>query len=413
MVFKRKFFSVVWLTLVLLASMIVCHFISDYLAFRLNELSGFNVFYQSGYRFLHDVPLYEHNHATQRPFIYPPSSALFFAPLSQLRIHQATYLFNWINFVATALLIFLTYKIAFMRNREVADEDKILLVFALLLCTRFVYTNFAQFQINIIVLCLFIVAYYFFVRGNHRLAGIGAGFASLIKVGPVIILANRFSRKVLPLYFYFALTLFGVSFITILFRGDHGFLDYIDYFDVLFVDEIPSLKYCAINHSPSALAVHLIRGLEDGKEFLKSGFVEFAISSFVRLAVLIPYLFVMIRRSRKEARIDIIDVALTLLLWHLISPITWDAHLVSLFITSIVILLWLRRTKNLKVRILLGFNIVYMLLIALPLENIFGTSIHIRLMNNGLITFYLIFTYVLILTLSFSNESRKADQSVN
>jgi alpha-1,2-mannosyltransferase len=296
--------------------------------------TDFWTFWSAGSDFAHGRPLYGPG-VDNRPFVYPPFAAQVFQILALFPVKIAAGLFYLVSVALWGLTAWLTRDIVRTLRPGVPDRTSAL-VLALILSAQFVVNNLNLLQMNLVTfgLCLagvrglaqgrpravgwFVVAaglkivpvFFVFwgaVRGGKRalLTALAAGAACLIL--PIIQRGPTQGAADLTAYYDTWLSQFASGKVVTSYTNQN--VAALVYRAVTAPDTADQYRY---NYLPSleALAPVLYRGLAG---LVLAGFVA-------RLAWL----------ARSRAPLTPLEIAGVFLTSHLLSGITWKAHLVTL-----------------------------------------------------------------------------------
>ncbi len=118
-----------------------------------------------------------------RPYIYPPPLAIMIIPLALLAPEPATLMWFWMN---VALLILSTMLIIRMLELHSSRIYAVALLIGALVSYPVIFSIFVG-QVNVLLLMLLVLAWFFARRGTELLAAIMIATASLIKIFPLCI----------------------------------------------------------------------------------------------------------------------------------------------------------------------------------------------------------------------------------
>ena len=195
-------------------------------------------------------------------------------------------------------------------------------------------------QVNL-VLASFLFVFWYLARSKQFFwAGVCLAFAILLKVHPFILVFPLIICKKYRVVIYTAIILAAVSLISFLFIPSQSWRDW-------FVDVLPSMRYSG-GFPPAALANLSLNGFVSHL-FLKSEFSPHPLVNSPVLASIIGYsltiaLFLLslyaVRKRFVNYRVHAFDWAMLIFLplICLVSPLSWDHHLVYLLAGLLILL---------------------------------------------------------------------------
>jgi hypothetical protein len=302
---------------------------------HLSEKSDFyQVFWKPGQDFSTGQTLYYRE--IHRPFNYPPVTAFFLQPLHWLPYRVSALIFILINTLVIIPVCFLIlFKLLLLPGLDRRRIFVSLLVSGLF-TVQYFWNNLVMLNINAIVLTIILLGIYSLAKGKPHVSGILFTFVTFIKLMPVVLLVYVFIRYFsLRVFLYIALTVLTLLFLPAAFRGmdqwisDHkGFYEYV-------------------------IRPYIIEGsvvTEETNHKLKSGLVKamypevrerirvdpdnyplaLTINNIITLVFLGILVFNGILMYRRNIAFSISYFSSLIIFTHLISGLTWSAHLVSL-----------------------------------------------------------------------------------
>lgn len=297
--------------------------------------TDFHAFWQAGRNFVDGLPLYGPTDGA-RHFIYPPFAAMVFAPLGLLPLGAAGVVFHAVSLLLAAVCVGWTWRIAEAcaagRNRHALP-----LVLAVLASVHIAQSNLSRNQSNILVLALCLGGVLAAMRERPRLAAIQLVAATLVKLTPVFLLLLAIARGGRKL----ALASLAVAALAVLLpialRGPaRGVEDHWSYASGFLADF--ARGRVVIRPTNQALSAAITRAVDanagDGRGRWAWLPAEPPVARTVTIAAWVLLLggfaggvAYLRRRGRPWS---LFEVSAALLLGHLLSGITWKAHLVSL-----------------------------------------------------------------------------------
>jgi Glycosyltransferase family 87 len=299
--------------------------------------TDFHVFWQAGYDFSHGLPLYERLPGA-RKFLYPPFAAQVFQVLGVFPLRTAAWLFYFFS----AGLVVVAAKISgdIIRKVEPARrEGRLPLVLALLFSANFILNNLTMVQVNMVVFVLCLLGIQAFGDRREGAAGGWIAAATAIKITPVFFAMwaiIRGTRRSLA-----AVAGFGglCLILPMLQRGfAQGVLDLTTYYHS-FLQEFAGGRVIAtyLNQNLASMiyraAVPMSSGDTPPYDYAYLPSLASAAPLIYRitaLIILIVLLAQLIRLRLCRSPLSALEISSVFLASHLLSGITWKAHLVTL-----------------------------------------------------------------------------------
>jgi hypothetical protein len=298
--------------------------------------TDFHVFWQAGYDFGHGLPLYQPLEGA-RSFIYPPFAAQVFQLLSLVPLKLAA----WLFYVASVGLIGVT---AWLSRDIVArlggpERRTVPLLLALLFSAVFLLDNLDHVQVNLLVFSLCLLGVRALLAQREAAAGGWIVAATAIKLTPVFFAlwaAIRGRRRMLAAVAGFGLLTLILPMIQ---RGfPQGLVDLRAYYQA-FLHQFAA-GAVVTNYRNQNLAAMVYRALVPGSsgdtppyDYAYLASMEAWAPLFYRVlagGVLGVFLLHLIRLRTAAKPIGALEIASVFLASHLLSGITWKAHLVTL-----------------------------------------------------------------------------------
>jgi len=299
--------------------------------------TDFHVFWQAGYDFAHGLPLYQPLPGA-RHFNYPPFAAQVFQVLGLFPLKTAAGLF----YVASAGLII----IAVWVSRDIGQRLEPQrppgarpLALAVLCSAGFMLDNMAHLQVNLLTFVLTLLGVQALLSKREFAAGGWLVAATAIKITPVFFLvwaALRGSRRSLTAIFVFAVLCLMLPTIQRgLPQGSEDLTDYYGSFLQAFAAGGVITNYR--NQNLAALVYRTVTpaAAEDVPPYEYAYLPSLApaapmIYRVLALAVLAAFLAHLVQLRRAGRQITALEISSVFLTGHLLSGITWRAHLVTL-----------------------------------------------------------------------------------
>ena len=298
--------------------------------------TDFHVFWQAGYDFAHGLPLYQPLEGA-RSFIYPPFAAQVFQLLSLFPLKVSAWLFYMASVCLIGVAAWLSRDIvARLRGQE---RRVVPLVLALLFSAEFLINNLDHVQVNLLVFVLCLLGVRAFLTQREAAAGGWIVAATAIKLTPLFFAlwaVIRGNRRTLA-----AVAGFGV--LALIFpmiqRGfPQGITDLRAYYQA-FLHQFAA-GAVVTNYRNQNLAAMVYRALVPGSsgdtppyDYAYLASMEIWAPVVYRVlagGILAVFLLHLIRLRTAAKPIGALEIASVFLASHLLSGITWKAHLVTL-----------------------------------------------------------------------------------
>ena len=298
--------------------------------------TDFHVFWQAGYDFAHGLPLYQPLPGA-RHFNYPPFAAQVFQILGIFPLKMAALFF----YVASVGLIF----VAVWLSRDIVQRlpptrpGALPLVLAVLCSAGFMLDNLVHVQVNLLTFVVCLLGVQAFVSKRELAGGGWLVAATAIKLIPIFFLAwtvIRGTKRTLA-----AIALFGglCLMLPVIQRGfAQGSADLTDYYGS-FLQPF-SAGAVVTNYRNQNLAALVYRAVVPGAaedmppyEYAYLPSLAAAAPMIYRvlaLIVLVAFLTHIVRMRLARQQIGALEISSVFLTGHLLSGITWKAHLVTL-----------------------------------------------------------------------------------
>lgn len=298
--------------------------------------TDFHVFWQAGYDFAHGLPLYQPLEGA-RSFIYPPFAAQAFQLLSLFPLKVAA----WLFYVASVGLI----GAAAWLSRDIlarlhgSERRTVPMVLALLFSAVFLIDNLDHVQVNLLIFLFCLLGVRAFLARREAAAGAWIAAATAIKLTPIFFAlwaVIRGGRRTLT-----AVT--GCGALTLILpmiqRGfRQGRIDLGAYYQA-FLHQFAA-GGVVTNYRNQNLAAMVYRAFVPGSSGDTPPYDYAYLASLEAWApllyrvlaggILVAFLVHLIRLRTAAKPIGALEIASVFLASHLLSGITWKAHLVTL-----------------------------------------------------------------------------------
>jgi hypothetical protein len=322
--------------------------------------TDFHVFWQAGYDFAHGLPLYQPLEGARR-FIYPPFAAQVFQLLSIFPLKVAAWLFYVASVCLIGAAVWLTRDIvARLQGPERRTAPTVL---ALLFSAVFLIDNLDHVQANVLVFFLCLLGVRAFLTQRDAAAGGWIMGATAIKLTPgffALWLLIRGTRRTLAAVAGFALLTLGLPLVQ---RGlRQGLIDLSAYYQA-FLHQFAA-GGVVTNYRNQNLAAMVYRALVPGSSGDTPAY-DYAylaplqtwapvLYRLLALGILAVFLLHLISLRAAAKTIGALEIASVFLASHLLSGITWKAHLVTLLFVFYAFFSFDREQLSPRARGLLG-----------------------------------------------------------
>lgn len=303
--------------------------------------TDFHVFWQSGYDFAHGLPLYQPLPGARR-FIYPPFAAQVFQVLGILPLKTAA----WLFYLASVVLIFVAAKL----SRDIVDRleptrrlGRLPLVLALVVSLNFLLNNLNMVQVNILIFVLCLLGIRAFIEAKQLAAGGWIAAATAIKLTPVFFAVwalIRGTRRTWAAILGAAVLCLTVPMMQ---RGfAQGIADLRAYYQT-FLHGFAAGEVIA-DYRNQNLAAMIYRAVvpmsaHDSPSYEYAYLPSLAAAApliyrVVAVAILAVFLAHLLRLRIAHRPVTALEISSVFLASHLLSGITWKAHLVTLLFVA-------------------------------------------------------------------------------
>ena len=362
----------------------------------------FSVFWRTGRAFLQGRSLYETPPGAME-FIYPPFAAMVFQTLGWLPLRTGAAIFSLINLGLTISAVILARRVVQLAYpyRQLSGWA---ILAAVMMSVRFLAANLTLLNINMVVFVLCLLGIQAALLGRVRLAAAVLTMTTFLKIVPVVLLGwlvLRYGRRtILPL----ALVSLACLTLPLAQRGwQQGSRDLVE-FHQTFLEQFTrgEVRPEVLNQSLPASLHRLLHPRSTPRHRWIPPKSELAAqlmrwSSLAVAASLIINLVVLRLRRRQ---VGVFELSAVFLATHLVSGITWKAHLVTWLLVGIA---WLSLdSRRLSRAGRVALYAVWAALIAVNVlgQDLVGERIHEWADQVGLLTWMMVAMYVAALWLS-------------
>ena len=342
--------------------------------------TDFYVFWQAGYQFAHGLPLYGRTQG-ERWLLYPPFAAQLFQLFALFPLRIAAALFYLVSVGLWAVAIWLTQDIA----RKIAPDRRppaFTLWIAVLLSAQFVLNNLNLVQVNLLIFVMCLLG----VRGiiDRRPKAVAwLVVAAAVKITPVFFVmwgVIRGGRRTLGVA---VLTVAACLALPILQRGPAtGISDLTDYYAAFlaqFASGAVVTEYTNQNLAAMIYRAVTVPTTSEGYSYYFLPSLQALAPLLYRVAaaiLLASFLVRLVSLARRRRPISILEVAGVILVTHLLSGITWKAHLVTFLFVFYAFFGLDRRDLSGVEKFALGVAWLGIALIGITGRDLVGNTIH-------------------------------------
>lgn len=300
---------------------------------HINERSDFFVYWKTGQNFFHGDELYSQQ-GEIRAFIYPPFAAFIFQALSAIPFKISAIFFFLLNsLVLPIIVIYLLFRL--LKNYGLSQKDVFLpVVFSILASFNYFWNNLNMLQVNYLLFTISITGIFFLSEKKYSLAAVFFVIATFIKIYPVFLLIYTFllypKRRVI-----ISITASVIMCLALpaLQRGlSKGIDDHQKYYET-FLKEfkegkvVPDLK----NHTIKSFIIKASSKTPNIENINISDYkIHMAIANIFLLFMFATILLAIYKQIRVNHReFSFLILSAIFIFTHMISGITWSAHLVT------------------------------------------------------------------------------------
>ncbi|MFC2113826.1 glycosyltransferase family 87 protein [Bacteroidota bacterium] len=372
-------------------------------------ISDFSGFYTAGWHFMKGMPLYGQIYEYIPKYLYPPFGAFLFQSLALIPPVYAFGVFSFINMMCYPVLIYLLLRIAEKMGYN-WNQLKLPLALAILFSARFFISNFNLGQINLFILIFILYGFLQYLRGNYIYSSILFTLSAGIKLIPIVFLAWLFFRKpVKKVFLAAAATLSCIVILPFLFRGfDTGWHDLTSFIQ----DVMIPFSYntdAIITHRNQSLMAAVSRLLLDTDTSGYFSFnlvslppkIVFLITSFLKLIISIPFIYMIIQRRRKRIEAGLLEFAVILIFIHLVSSVTWKNHQVTMLVALIPFFALKIKQQIKSIKYIIVVCYVILAILSINMTAVVGQTLSHTINFLSLNTLLFILIYILYMLMIF------------
>ncbi|MEO0895193.1 MAG: glycosyltransferase family 87 protein [Bacteroidota bacterium] len=399
--FYNKIFRIISLSVLGVAAVLLALDRSS----RIGIGSDFHVFWQAGYDFFHGLNMYEAIEGA-RILIYPPFAAFLFQPLAIFPLQASAAIFYLLNvLVLLPLSIWMLREILNLIGFSKERVD-ITLVLAVLLSFKFFFNNLGIFQVNFLVFTISLAGIYNYFYRREGLAFVFLVIATCIKIYPVFLLLFVFfaclkDRRAILQGVAAGIICMGIP---VAVRGIEIYQVYYEFFLEEFAKGVVWVS--ANNHGlkSAVYKVFLPWGTKVNL-FPEQAPLASVVSNLLLLLVLILTIMTAWKaiKSRDPLRL-ILAFSCIMIFSHMVSGITWTAHLVSLLFILVPLLLQMDRKKRRGEQVVFVGLMAIALILSIEGSDTTGRFFYELVRTYDLFTLFLLSLLVYFTYLAYSEQ---------
>ncbi|KPK96142.1 hypothetical protein AMJ80_01715 [bacterium SM23_31] len=342
--------------------------------------TDFHIFWTAGKSFFNGLPLYDPPEGGQ--FLYPPFAAFLFQAFAPFPLKIAAGLFYFFNALLYVTAVYLT-KVIIEHLYPGNDSIKKPLIFAVILSAQFYFMNMNAGQVNLVVFVLCLAGIYLYLKGKGAFAGVFFVIPAFIKVTPafliVWILLRNGKKVILPVIISAVLCLI----LPVMLRGiEPGIQDMADYYHKIVRPFKGGKVDTSFQNQNVAGTIYRMTRPSTNTQNYNYRYIplseETAAAVYKSSVLLIFALFTanLIFLRIKHAGISALEISSVFLTGHLLSALTWKAHLVTLLFVFTAFFAIDRKTFAIQYKAVLYFLFCMILFIGSTGKDIVGAKLH-------------------------------------
>jgi hypothetical protein len=343
------------------------------------------------------------------PFVYPPIVAIFFIPLSLFSYQDAQLVWFILN------QLFLIFAFLFLILSFNSDNKLIYIVAALVLSFSFapLYRTLTAGQLNLLMLFLLSLVWYFYARKMPVGAGLVLAIATLLKLFPGLLILFFIWKK----EYRVAISAIAVVVILVLLslaiQGGQLYQDYgtlltqMSYGQSTWSQFQQRFDVEPANQSFHALVLRLFSANPVTSPIVDSPGLAKILSALFSIVIIIITFWVTYPKKNKKISLQTLqtDFSLFLLTALLIPSLLWDHYLVYFFLILLCLFDYWLKSDKISIKSIIYISLLY-LIMAIQFNfwsNLFRTDAGILLIS---LKFYpIILIWIYLVTIIRSNKS--------
>jgi len=366
--------------------------------------TDFHIFWTAGKSFFYGLPLYDPPEGGQ--FLYPPFAAFLFRIFALFPLKIAGGLFYFFNALLYVAVLYLT-KVIFEHLYPERKSLKIQLIFAAVLSAQFYFMNMNAGQVNLVVFVLCLTGIYLYLKGRESFSGVFFVISSFIKVTPVFfvvwILIRCGKKVILPVIIASLLCLI----LPVVFRGiEPGIQDMSDYYRKIvrpFREGKVDISFQNQNAAGTIYRMTRPSNNEQNYNYRYIPLSEAAAAAVYKSSVILIFVLFIANLTYlrvKHTGISALEICSVFLIGHLLSGITWKAHLVTLLFVFMAFFIIDYKTFSKPCKAIMYFLFCMIFFIGSTGKDIVGSKLHFYIGGFSIIAWTLLF--LLLFSIRFS-----------
>jgi len=373
---------------------------------RTEQVGGdFHVFWQAGRNFATGAPLYHGELPGARKFIYPPFAAMVFQLFAVMPLQAAAEVFSFVNIVLIGVSIGLTRKVV-GRLQPDRPQGWLPLAVATALSLQFFFDNIHHVQVNEVIFVLLLLGLDAHLRGQSVRSAAYFVVATAVKITPaffVLWLLVRGPRRAALAVPAVALACIATPLLA---RGAAtGAGDLAEYYGSFLAPyQHGQVMTDPRNQSLGAVVYRMMQPTENEEhasyEYLPASPTLAALTYKAGAAALLLLFLAKVAWLRgTRATVTAIEVSGVFLISHLLSPITWRAHLVTLLFVFYSFLL--ARPSVLSPPQRIGLAVLYALIAVSSIgRDLLPDTVYNHLAGYGIVAWTMLALFIASLTMT-------------
>lgn len=388
--------------------------VAAWLGYQAKPGGDFHVFWQAGRDFAAGRPLYG-NAPGARDFIYPPFAAMIFQLLAPFPLRVAAGVFTMLNCVLLALAARLSLHLVKL-TMSTRSPRRLPLLLAFTFSAQFMLNNLRLIQVNQVVFVLVLLGILFTLRGRTWWGAAFVVSAASLKLTPAVFVVWLVMRERRRAAVAAAACLLVAIALPLVWRGlAQGMRDLVEYrraFLQGFLDGRVITNYT--NQSLAALIFRLLApAAEPGATDFRLLSVSIATARAIYFlcaggltAALVGGLAVL---RRRRAPVSAFELGAVFLFGHLLSAITWKAHMVTLLFVGLTFFAVRQEGLERGERMLLRTAWGLIFVTGLAGRELLGRAAHLYAGGYSLFAWSMILLFVISLVFSLRDVARRGN----
>lgn len=333
--FARSKFALRLFALFFVSGLVIFSFLVFLKALTHVTYPDFVVYFEAGDVYLDGGNPYGMLVMTRDVFLYPPFALLFVSPFAFFELRHAQQIFGLLSVLSYFLSILILFRLT---GLKVVSWMGGFIIFLLL---NFFPEKFTvgMGQINNFLLLFLTLSFYFFAKKREGVSGIILSLPFLLKIFPLFCLPVVFIYCKWKMLWYFSISSILICVACMLFVDDRWILYYVhDVTEKLFVS-VPGDYY---NQSLSGM-------------FARSFYLGLIPILLIKVFLLgFVYYFMAKDFFTNKDKNFLLSFSMGVTLSLILSPVTWQHHLVFVIIPFFILLSIVLRTKSIPLYLLTG-----------------------------------------------------------